>query len=37
MGFYDDEPTRDDYEKPWDRDADEALGYLFQPDWWPPS
>lgn len=24
-------------EPEWDRDADEELGYIFQPDWWPPS
>jgi hypothetical protein len=38
MGFYDDEPGLEvPYERPVDRDADEELGYIFQPDWWPPS
>jgi hypothetical protein len=37
MGFYDEEPSEGDYEKPWDRDADAELGYIFQPDWWPPA
>jgi hypothetical protein len=37
MGHYDDEPSDTPYEPDEDRDAEEELGYIFQPDWWPPS